>query len=122
MAGGLRILIVEDDASVRRSVGRLLRASGYECVEYDTAEALLGAEDPGAWDCLVTDMHLPGLTGLDLIETIRRSGVSMPAVLVTAYNEQKTRDSALRHHRVAFLAKPFEGAALLHAICKVTLT
>ena len=121
MAGGLRILVVEDDASMRRSIGRLLRASGFECVEHDSAEALLGSEDPDAWDCLVSDIHLPGLSGFELIENVRRSRAGMPAVLVTAYDEPRTRDRALQQHRVAYLAKPFEGTALVDAIRQVTL-
>ena len=60
MAVGLRILIVEDDASMRRSIGRLLRASGFECVEHDSAEALLGSVDLDTWDCLVSDIQPAG--------------------------------------------------------------
>ena len=121
MAVGLRILIVEDDASMRRSIGRLLRASGFECVELDSAEALLNSEDPDAWDCLVSDIQLPGLSGFQLMESVRRSRPAMPVVLVTAYDEPKTRNRALQNHRVAYLVKPFEATALVDAIRKVTL-
>jgi FixJ family two-component response regulator len=121
MAGGLKIVIVEDDASMRRSIGRLLRAAGFECTEYDNAETLLRSEVPYAWDCLVTDIHLPGQSGLELVDGLRQSRPDMPAVLVTAYDEAKTRELALQHHRVAYLAKPFEVTALLDAIHKVTL-
>jgi FixJ family two-component response regulator len=122
MAGGLRILIVEDDASMRRSIGRLLRASGFECAEHDSAEALLRSEDPNVWDCLVADIHLPGLSGFELVDELRLSRSGMPAVLITANDEAKTRERALRQYRVAYLAKPFEGTSLLDTIRKVTLT
>jgi FixJ family two-component response regulator len=121
MAEEPRVLIVEDDASMRRATGRLLRAAGFHCVEYDSAEALLRSEDLDAWDCLVTDIRLPGLSGFALLDTVRRLRPGMPVVLMTAYEEQRTRDQALQKHRVAFLVKPFEGVALLEAIRKVTL-
>ena len=56
MAEGLRILIAEDDASVRRSLGRLLRALAFDRAEHESAEALVQSDDPNAWDCLVTDI------------------------------------------------------------------
>jgi CheY-like chemotaxis protein len=121
MADRLRILIVEDDASMRRSIGRLLRASGFLCAELDSAEALLRLEDPNAWDCMVTDIYLPGLSGFELVDEVRRSRPDMPAVFVTANDKAKTREQAQQMHRVAYLAKPFEGTALLDAIRKVTL-
>ena len=122
MAGGLKILVVEDDASMRRSMGRLLRAAGFECAEHESAEALLRCEDPNIWDCLVADIHLPGLSGFELVDALRQARPGMPAVLVTANDEINKRERALRLFRVAYLAKPFEGAALLGAIRKVTLT
>jgi DNA-binding response OmpR family regulator len=122
MAGGLRILVVEDDASMRRSISRLLRAAGFECAEHDSAEALLRTEDPNAWDCVVADIHLPGLSGFELVAELRNSRSGMPAVFVTANDDAKTRTRALQLFRVAHLAKPFEGTALLDAIRKVTLT
>ena len=121
MASSLRILIVEDDASVRRSIGRLLRASGFECAEHESAEALLGWVDLDAWDCLVSDINLPGQSGFELMENVRNARAAMPVVLVTAYDEARTRDRALQHHHVAYLAKPFEGSALVDAIRQVTL-
>ena len=122
MARRLRIVVVEDDASMRHSIGRLLRASGFECVEYDSAEALLQSEDPQDWDCLVTDMHLPGMSGLDLVEKLRLQHPAMPAVFITAYDEAKRRERALGCHRAAYLTKPFEGTALPEVIRKVTLS
>ena len=71
MAGGLRILVVEDDASVRRSVGRLLRASGFECVEHDSAEALLQSEDPMPGTALSPIFTCQGLCGFELLESLR---------------------------------------------------
>jgi FixJ family two-component response regulator len=121
MAGGQRILIVEDDVSMRRSIGRLLRAAGYDCAEHDSAEALLRSENPDSWDCVVTDIYLPGLSGFELLDVLRRSRPGIPTVLVTANDEVRTRERALSQHRVAYLAKPFEGTALLDAIRKVIL-
>ena len=106
---------------MRRSIGRLLRASGFECSEHDSGEALLQSHDLDACDCVVSDIHLPGLNGFELIEHLRRIVPAMPAVIVTAYDEPKSQTERLRNNRVAYLAKPFESAALLAAIRKVTV-
>ena len=121
MAGRVRILVVDDDASMRRSLGRLLRAAGFECAEHDSAESLIRSEDLNAWDCLITDIHLPGLSGLELVDTLRKSRPTLPAVFVTAYDKAETRERALEGHRVAYFAKPFEAAALIAAIQKLTI-
>ena len=122
MAGRVRILIAEDDASMRRSIGRFLRAAGFESIEYESAEALLQSADLAPPVCLVTDIQLPGISGLELFDRLLAKDSAVPTVFITAYEDAKRRECILRRPRVAYLAKPFEGAALLEAIRKVTLT
>jgi len=117
----MMILVVEDDASMRRAVGRLLKAAGYECLEFETAEALLQS-GPSDWaDCVVSDIHLPGMSGLELVDRLRQRRRCMPAIFITAFDGPSLRDEALKRAAAAYLTKPFEGPALLEAIRKVTI-
>jgi FixJ family two-component response regulator len=121
MTKRMRLLVVEDDASMRRSIGRLLTAAGFECIEFGSAEELLQSAHAPSPTCLITDIHLPGMSGLELVDVLRAKHPKMPAVLITAYDDARTRELALRRHHIAYLAKPFEGTALLEAIRKVTM-
>ena len=118
--GSITILIAEDDASMRRGIGRLLRAAGFDCIEFASAEDLLESAKAQSGACIVTDIHLPGLTGFDLVDRLRALRGRMPAVFITAYDNPSMRELALRRGNSAYLRKPFEGTALLDAIRKVT--
>jgi FixJ family two-component response regulator len=120
MAGRLRILVAEDDASVRRAVGRLLRIAGFDTVEFESAEALLQSDEVDSADCIVADIHLPIMTGLALVDHLRRQRERMPAVFITAFDGVSLRNEALQRPNSTYLSKPFEGTDLLDAIRKVT--
>ena len=122
MTKRLTILVVEDDASMRRSIGRLLAAAGFQCVEFESAEDLLLSTDLATSDCLITDIHLPGMSGSDLIDQIRSKHAAMPVLFITAYDEAKLREQLLRRSHASYLAKPFETMALLTAIQKICRT
>jgi FixJ family two-component response regulator len=120
MAGRLRILVAEDDASVRRAIGRLLRIAGFDAVEFGSAEAVLTSDEVDATDCIVADIHLPGITGLALVDRLRRERERLPAVFVTAFDAPGLQGEALQHPNSAYLTKPFEGTDLLDAILRIT--
>ena len=108
--------IVDDDASVRESVSSLLRSAGYDCAQFESADALLGSGRLDALDCLVLDIHLGILTGFDVHEQLVASGVSIPTIFITGYDEAATRERAKNAGAAAYLAKPFEDQALISAI------
>jgi len=116
----MRILVAEDDDSMRRAIGRLLKAAGLQSVEFGSAEALLQSGQLDAADCVVTDIHLGGMSGFQLVETLRRDHRRMPAVFMTAFDSPASRTEALNCGMSAYLVKPFEGTALLEAIRRVT--
>ena len=115
-AGTVNVVIVDDDAGVRSALARLLRAAGFNPVSYSSAEGFL--DDPGRaqTDCLVLDVHLGGMSGLDLQERITAGGVAPPIIFVTAHEEPDAQERARRAGCVAFFYKPVPGRALLEAV------
>jgi FixJ family two-component response regulator len=112
-----RVLVVEDDPSMRRAIERLLNAAGYESVTFESSEALLRSEVTEAEGCVVSDVQLPGMSGLQLLDELQRQGRGhLPVILVTAFDTPGLRADALQRGAAAFLTKPFQGTALLEAI------
>jgi FixJ family two-component response regulator len=112
------VAIVDDDASVRRSMKNLLSSAGYHVETYAAAQEFLRAPAREDTDCLVLDLRMPGMTGLDLLARLRASGSTVPVVVVTAHGEEEAR--ALEAGAFAFLTKPFRVDALL-AVVKAAL-
>jgi FixJ family two-component response regulator len=108
------IVVVEDDAGMQKAIERLLRAAGFQSVSFASAEELLQTEAADYAACLVLDIHLPGISGLELgrLLTSRRA---RPIIFITAQDEARLRYEAERLGCVYF-RKPFEGKALLEAI------
>jgi FixJ family two-component response regulator len=112
------VCVVVDDDSLLRALRRLLDAAGFRVETFSSAEQFLESEHRGRADCLVLDVHLGGLSGLDLQERLRTSGVSMPIVTITAHDEQSTRERARRAGAIEYLRKPFDDDSLIDAIHK----
>jgi FixJ family two-component response regulator len=110
------VVVVEDDAGMRKALDRLLRAAGYQCELFSSAEAFLGSDAVNLSACLVLDIHLPGLSGFDLRRRLTALGHRQPVIFITAVDEESTRDEARRLECVAYFRKPFEGNAMLEAI------
>lgn len=110
------VILVEDDSSLRAALERVLRASGFDARAYASAEAALAANGLDWADCLVVDLNLPAMSGLDLIERLRQRGVKAPAVAITAQDEPRVRDEVRRRGVQHFLAKPFLGSALIRLV------
>lgn len=111
-----RIVLVDDDASMSHALERMLRLAGFAPDIYDSAEALLEARGASDADCLVLDVHLPGLTGFELYERLRREGPQPPVIFITAYDEPESRDHAGQAGAAAYFAKPFSGKDLVAAV------
>ena len=112
---------MDDDAKMRESIERLLNAAGCECGAYISAEALLADGSRPHASCIVSDLKLPCMSGLDLLEQLRGRGDSTPFVLITAHDAPGLREQALKRGAAAYLAKPFRGTALLETIGRVAL-
>jgi FixJ family two-component response regulator len=113
---GRVIVLVEDDAGLRTALERVLSASGFDAQAYGSAEAVLADGYFASADCLVVDLNLPAMSGLDLVDRLRSRGVDAPAVVITAHDEARIRDEVQRHGIEHFLAKPFLGSALVRLI------
>jgi FixJ family two-component response regulator len=106
------VAVVDDDHSVRNATAKLLSLSGYEVHSFSSAEAFLQSDAVAQVDCLVSDVLMPGMSGLELHEHLRASGRHIPVIFVTAYPKDGDRARALAGGAVAFLTKPFDGQAL----------
>jgi FixJ family two-component response regulator len=109
------IVVVEDDAGMSKAIARLLRAAGFHPVSFASAEELLQTKAADDASCLVLDIHLPGLSGLELARLLATSGRAKPVIFITGQDEGPLRDEAQRLG-CAYFRKPFEGKALLAAI------
>jgi DNA-binding response OmpR family regulator len=116
----LKIVIVEDDASMRKAIERILHTAGHNTKWYESAEDVVNMEAAMTADCLILDIELPGMSGLELYRTLKRSGLRTPAIFVTALDGHNTRDEAERLGAANYLTKPFSGRALLTALAEAT--
>ena len=119
-AAGPKVLVIEDDESMREAIERLLGAAGFECAAYASAETMLAASAGLDAACVVSDLRLPAMSGLELIAELRARGSMAPMILITAHDAPGVREDALRRGATAYLAKPFRGTALLEAIQAAT--
>jgi FixJ family two-component response regulator len=110
------VLIVDDDADVRRSLERLIRSVGLEVEAFDSAQAFLRREPPDGPACLVLDVRMPGLSGLDLQEKLSAAGLSVPIVFMTGHGTVPMSVRAMKAGAVDFLQKPFDDQVLLDAV------
>ncbi len=112
------IAVVDDDASFRRAVGRLVRLWGFRTWTFASAEEYLRIGVPT--DCIVLDLHLEGMSGLELQYLLSAEGKAVPIVFVTAMDDPGARRRALDAGAVAYLEKPFDDYRLLEVLEAVT--
>jgi FixJ family two-component response regulator len=115
-----RIAIVDDDASVRKALARLLSASSFDIKSYGSARDFLESLKAGKPDCLVVDLHMPELTGFDLQRQLVRIGINIPTIVITGYNEPGLRERCQSAGAAAFLLKPVDGSTLIGSINAAT--
>ena len=116
MSGGPVICIVDDDPSVRRALARLVRSCGLSVETHASANDYLDAEHSDGVACVVLDVHLGHVSGLDLRDRIVAQPVPPPVILMTAHDDVATRERIARSGAPGYLRKPFEASALLSAI------
>ena len=110
------VAVVDDDAAMRTSVERLLQASGYTTNAFASAEAFLRSGIANSAIGLVLDVHLGGMSGLELRRRLLDSGATIPVVFITAFDDEATRREADVLGYVAYLRKPFEASRLIGAL------
>ena len=110
------IYLIDDDVSVRRGLGRLLRAAGYNVVTCDTPEAFLALPSLTTPACLLLDVRMPRMTGLELQSALHDEGRDPPIVMLSGHADATTSERALSAGAVAVLSKPVELNALVDAL------
>ncbi|MCX6923247.1 MAG: response regulator [Verrucomicrobia bacterium] len=114
----INVAVVDDDESFARAIGRLLRASGFEVSTYLSAEAFLATTTRPEPECLVLDIQLGGMSGLDLQRRLHELGVPVPIIFVTAHDGPAVRQEAQQAGCSAYFLKPVRGESLLKAIAE----
>lgn len=114
------IAIVDDDPSVLKALARLLKARAFKARTYTSAREFLSALHEGLPECLIVDLQMPDMTGLELQRHLNRSGLRIPTIVITAHNEAGARERCESAGAVAFLSKPLQDTSLLAAIESAT--
>ena len=111
-----RLAVIDDDASLRRSLSNLLGSVGYHVETFMSAEAFLESPHRERAGCLVLDLRMPGMSGLDLLRRLAATGSLVPTIVLTAHGNDEARRECLEAGAFAFLEKPFRSATLLDAV------
>jgi FixJ family two-component response regulator len=112
----IRVAVVDDDPSVRKALGRVLSIADFEVETFASARELLAAQELRAFNCLVIDLQMPEISGLELLGQLHDAGVTIPSILITAHSNGGNRERCKSAGAVAFLLKPFGEGALVRAI------
>ena len=110
------IYIVDDDPSVRRGLSRLLKASGFAVRAYASGKEFLAYGQPTESDCIIVDVHMPGMNGLELIQALLDDDLQVPVILMTGRDDETARIAARHAGAVGFFHKPFDDQALIDTI------
>jgi PAS domain S-box-containing protein len=110
------ISIVDDDALARDGIGELIESLGYKAVTFNSAESFLQSGVISETACVITDLQMPGLNGLELQEALQSRGYSTPVILITAYPNEKCQTRALNNGAIGFLSKPFDDTSLMKCL------
>ncbi|MCU0776446.1 MAG: response regulator [Akkermansiaceae bacterium] len=111
-----QIAIVDDDPAMRRAVGRLCVASQLPNRCFSSAEEFLASDAPEETSFLILDVHLPGLSGFELHESLTKRGIRLPVVFITGQDQPLSREKARKAGAAAYLTKPFAAADLIAAV------
>ena len=110
------VAIVDDDELMRSAVGGLLKAVGLPAQEFASAEEFLNSGQQHQAGCLIADIRMPGISGLELQAKLNADRCRIPIIFITAHGDEKMRMQALRAGAVEFMAKPFDDEALLESV------
>ena len=112
----LRVAVIDDEEPVRTALRRLLRSAGLDVETHASGANFLEAAAKHPPDCVVLDLHMPGMGGIEVLRRLRALSPSMRVVVITAHEEAATRDQCLAAGAAAYLAKPLDDRLLLNAI------
>jgi FixJ family two-component response regulator len=107
------ISIIDDDESIREATRGLVRSLGYQAAAFQSAEDFLQSEGRDATSCVITDIQMPGISGLDLQDRLRGEGCSTPIIFITAYPQERAKARAMKAGAIGFFGKPFDDQALI---------
>jgi FixJ family two-component response regulator len=107
------ISIIDDDPSVREATDELMRSLGYRAATFASAEDFLQSDRMNDTSCVITDVQMPGLSGIELQRTLIAQGNNTPMIFVTAFPEERIRKRALEAGAIGFLSKPFDEERLI---------
>jgi FixJ family two-component response regulator len=110
------VFVVDDYAPVRRSISRLLHAAGFAVAAFASAQDFLAQYDPGVWGCLVLDLAMPALNGLELQDILAKAGSLLPIIFLTSHGDIPKSVQAMKHGASDFLTKPVNDEDLLAAV------
>jgi FixJ family two-component response regulator len=110
------ISVVDDDASIRVATDSLLRARGYTVSTFASATEFLRSRELDEASCVITDMRMPDMSGVELQTVVRNQGRSTPFIFITAFPEESARLRALHEGAVCFLSKPFDAPTLIRCV------
>jgi FixJ family two-component response regulator len=110
------ISVVDDDESVRTATIDLLNSAGFDCEAFESAEAYLRSNRPAQTSCLILDIRMPGLNGLELQRRLFASGYSIRTIFITAFPKERTRAQAIGSGATCYLRKPYSDEELLACI------
>ena len=110
------VVVVDDDISMNQAIKRLLLAGGFTVETFGSAEALLESDAAENAGCLVLDMRLPGMSGVELQERLKADGAERPVIFITAHDLPSSQEQARKAQAVAYLPKPFPGLNLMAAV------
>jgi FixJ family two-component response regulator len=107
------VVVIEDDLASQKTLVRVLRAGGYDSATYDSAEDFLACPPRSSPIGLLLDVHLGGMSGLDLQRRLRNEGSTLPIIIITAFDDARSREQAERLGCVAYLRKPCAAETIL---------
>jgi FixJ family two-component response regulator len=110
------IAIVDDDPSVLKALRRTLRVRAFQSKTFGSAREFLTSLPDGLPECLIVDLQMPGMTGLELHDYLRRRGIAIPTIIITAHTDNRIRERPESRDLVAVLLKPLQNASLFNAI------
>ena len=110
------ISVVDDDSSVRAATSKFLRSHGYTVQAYSSAEHFLQSGGLNDTSCVIADLQMPGMSGLELLTMIRAQGYAVPFIFITAFPDDTIRARALQAGAICFLPKPFAGPTLINCV------
>ena len=114
-SGHPRVAIVDDDTSVRRALARLLNASSFDAMTFESGQAFLDSLSAGTPDFVVLDLHMPGMNGLDVMAALTRAGLALPVIMITGHASLEAQARCKAAGAIAYLSKPLDQTTFLRA-------